>query len=253
MRNPYKASFIQIINRSKKIRSILRAIPGIKRIEFLLRNYFSYIKTFDKYTYTSQYSQDRIAYLYFKGKKNGFFIDIGAHDGISGNNSFIFEQLGWKGICIEPQPDVFKQLQKNRKCDVYNVAIYSETLKDMDFVKINDADFLSGLDIVFSDSRKESLEKENHKIEHIKIQTMSFDDIMKKYSSINRIDFMSLDVEGGELAILQNINFERYKFGLLAIENNEPDGVLEKYMETKGYMALLTIDSDILFVEKNRG
>ncbi|MDR1250349.1 MAG: FkbM family methyltransferase [Treponema sp.] len=217
-------------------------IPGIKRLEFLLRNYFSYIKTFGKYTYTSQYSQDRIAYLYVKGKTDGFFIDIGAHDGISANNSFIFEQLGWKGICIEPQ--------QNRKCDLYNGAIYSETLEEMDFIKINDADFLSGLNIVFSDDRKALLEKENHKIEHIKIQAMSFDDMMKKYPSINRIDFMSLDVEGGELAILQNINFEKYKFCLIAIENNEPDGVLEKYMRTKGYMTLLAVGGDILFVEK---
>jgi FkbM family methyltransferase len=226
------------------------AIPLIKYFEFFLRNYFSYIKTFGKHTYTGEYSQDRIAYLYFKRKTDGFFIDIGAHDGISGNNTYIFEQIGWKGICIEPQPDIFRQLQKNRKCDIYNAAIYTQSSDGLEFAKINNADFLSGLSVILSDNRKELLEKESNQVEYIKVKTMMFDDIMKTYPSVRYIDFMSLDVEGAELNILQTINFERYSFGLMAIENNEPNNILAKYMESKGYKILITIGCDILFIQK---
>ena len=56
----------------------------------------------------------------FENKKNGFFVDIGAHDGISINNTKLLEDLGWDGICIEPHPKVFQRLLLNRNCKKVN-------------------------------------------------------------------------------------------------------------------------------------
>ena len=50
---------------------------------------------------------------YFLNKPEGFFLDIGAHDGVTGSNTFFFEKLGWDGICLEPIPSVFDKLKKN--------------------------------------------------------------------------------------------------------------------------------------------
>jgi hypothetical protein len=57
-----------------------------------------------KTKYFSQYKQDEfLDKVLFKKKQNGFFIEIGAHDGISFSNSFFFEKnRSWEGICIEP-------------------------------------------------------------------------------------------------------------------------------------------------------
>jgi hypothetical protein len=61
----------------------------------------------------------------FGHKTKGFFVDVGAHDGISINNTKMLESLGWEGICIEPHPKVFQRLIQNRKCKSVNcVAIY---------------------------------------------------------------------------------------------------------------------------------
>jgi len=78
--------------------------------------------------YYSQYRQDEfLNEYYFKGVKGGVFLDIGAHDGESLSNSKFFEEeLGWSGICIEPNPDVFKLLKENRNCICINKAIYSK-------------------------------------------------------------------------------------------------------------------------------
>ncbi|WP_366915497.1 FkbM family methyltransferase [uncultured Gelidibacter sp.] len=75
--------------------------------------------------YNSQYKQDRfLDTTVFNAKRNGFFIDIGAHDGISLSNSFLFEKhRAWKGICIERNPKVFSKLEKNRSSTSLNICV----------------------------------------------------------------------------------------------------------------------------------
>ena len=52
----------------------------------------------------------------FKNKRDGFFLDIGANDGITLSNSYFFEkELGWKGICFEPLKNAFQKLQNDLK------------------------------------------------------------------------------------------------------------------------------------------
>src|SRR5438309_1453970 len=69
-------------------------------------------------TYYSQCKQDKfVNEHFFKNKKNGFFVDIGAHNGVTYSNTFFFEkELNWTGICIEPIPKIFNELKSNRNC-----------------------------------------------------------------------------------------------------------------------------------------
>lgn len=78
--------------------------------------------------------QDLITYSLFGGKKDGFYIDIGTHDGMVGSNSLLFEENGWNGICIELDPQIFEKLHKNRKCGYYNLAIFSQDIYKMKLV-----------------------------------------------------------------------------------------------------------------------
>ena len=56
----------------------------------------------------SQYEQDiYILNNFFQNKKDGMFVDIGAHDGVTISNSLLFEKIGWNGICVEPLPKIF--------------------------------------------------------------------------------------------------------------------------------------------------
>src|SRR4051812_34384611 len=85
----------------------------------------------------SQEGQDR--YLdskIFRKKRDGFFIEIGAYDGIRFSNTYLFEkERGWKGICIEPIPERFDLLRKNRNA-VCIQACVSEMSGTADFLKI---------------------------------------------------------------------------------------------------------------------
>ena len=89
--------------------------------------------------FTSQAGQDKIIKKkFFDGKKNGFFIEIGAYDGIIGSNCYHFERfLNWEGIAIEPSKIQFEKLKKNRKCKVLNNAI-SDKVKDVEFIEVTE-------------------------------------------------------------------------------------------------------------------
>ena len=120
------------------------ALPKISPLTSFLfrkkRKGFS-IKTHVGIPYHSQYGQDKIINeRIFGSKRNGFFVDIGANDGITGSNTYFFEkELSWKGVCIEPQPDIFNKLAKNRKSECHNCAVSSKT-GTAKFLKVGHAD-----------------------------------------------------------------------------------------------------------------
>ena len=237
----------------KKIRNYLK---NAVNENIYLNNKYSFLKNIieinNDIKFKSQYDQDFLAYEYFNGKKNGFFIDIGAHNGEWINNTYIFEKLGWNGICVEADPDNFELLKKNRKCHIYNFAIDSENSDSIKFIK-SKVDALNVLEKHCSDEHAKRIKSEAqiNDLEYINIKSITFNDLMKNYhSEIKYIDFLSLDIEGGELDILKTIDFNTYSFGLLTIENNEKENILIDFMKTKGYKVLIDIGCDILFVKE---
>ena len=98
-------------------------------------------------TYYSQVDQDRILNeQVFCGMRNGVFVDVGAHDGTSFSNTLVFErELGWTGLCIEPNPDVFTRLNDNRSAVCLNIGIANE-VGTLPFIKVEGyAEMSSGL------------------------------------------------------------------------------------------------------------
>jgi hypothetical protein len=131
---------------------------------------------------------------------------------------------------------------------MYNCALHTKSLDNAEFITVIGKDFLGGLNAEMTENRKSELQEQSL-IKHIQVKTMTFDEIMLNYPHRNYIDFMSLDVEGGELSILRTIDFEKYHFGVISIENNEPGNVLIDYMKENGYAVFIELGEDILFVE----
>ncbi|MBC7439758.1 MAG: FkbM family methyltransferase [Flavobacterium sp.] len=97
----------------------------------------------------------------FNNKKNGFFIDIGTHDGITYSNSLFFElNNNWKGICVEPNPKVFAKLNTLRKSTNLNVCIgaFNKTIK---FTQIEGyAEMLSGISDRYDERHIQRIEQD---------------------------------------------------------------------------------------------
>ena len=172
--------------------------------------------------YTSQAGQDKIIKKnFFDGKKNGFFIEIGAYDGISGSNCYHFERfLNWDGVAIEPSIIQFEKLKKNRKCKLLNNAI-SDEVKEVEFIEvtegltqmsgINDSSFKRNIDIISNNQLS--------KTTSTNLKTITFDEIAPKNKDV---DYLSIDIEGGEMNLLKSIDFKINNIKVISVENNIP-------------------------------
>lgn len=126
----------------------------------------------------------------------GFFVDIAAGDGIDLSNTYLLEQNGWEGLCVEPG-DNFNKLTKNRKCTCVKTAVWKS----------------EGL-IKFKERGYASYVGEGEYISAITIRTL-----FKEFNVPKVIDYVSLDIEGSEYEALLGFPWE-YRVKLWTIEHN---------------------------------
>jgi hypothetical protein len=85
----------------------------------------------------SQLGQDKIVDEYLHQKRNGVFVDIGAYDGVTFSNTLMLErERGWTGICIEPLPDIFAELRKNRGCVCVQACMGNRDEHEVEFLAV---------------------------------------------------------------------------------------------------------------------
>jgi FkbM family methyltransferase len=185
----------------------------------------------------SQLGQDLEVVKVYKERKNGFFVEVGASDGIELSNTYLLEKAyGWKGVCCEPIPKRFEKLVENRpnsKC--LNRAVYSESWLTVTFDIANNYDLLSGI-TEHIDSHKPKVDANKTSI---KVQTISLLDVLDQTNAPSFIEYMSLDTEGSELEILKSFDFGKYTFGLIDVEHNfiEPRRTeIKNLLLSKGYI-----------------
>lgn len=194
----------------------------------------------------SQYEQDKYINDILK-KDSGIFIDIGAYDGVELSNSCFFErERNWTGICVEPQPDIFINLIKNRKCRCEQVCV-SSIKEDVEFVKVHGySTMLSGIKQLHTEHLAARIDGELREFggrkETIKVKTIGFMELIK---DISYIDYCSIDVEGGEIDVLSTIDFNKVKINILSIELNDPR--VENFMKNIGYKKLYNLGVDGIF------
>ena len=197
--------------------------------------------------YHSQFGQDDFVYNILNKKRPGYFVDVGARDGKVISNTLFLEKNKWKGISIEPHPDLFNQLEKNRESVLINCAISNQNNKKLKFVKYLEEPLgNSGLLNTYRDKR--FLKNIKHDI--IDIKAYSLDYILRLHSAPKYIDYLDIDVEGHELECIKSINFKKYTFNAIGIETQPGTNANDKivsYLKNVGYKPFAVIGSDIFF------
>lgn len=205
-------------------------------------------------SYYSQDGQDKYLDSLFKEKRNGFFVEVGANDGITFSNTYFFErQRDWKGICIEPHPSAFAKLKLNRKGVLINGCV-SKTEKEFEFLKIDGyAEMLSGLVEKYDPSHLIRIERElaehGGEKEVVKVQGMSLDSILKN-NNVSQVDYCSIDTEGGEIEILESANLVENEISVISIENIYYGASVEKYLKKYRYKRIATIGADEIYKKR---
>ena len=194
----------------------------------------------------SQDNQDK--YLetnIFKGYKNGFYVDVGAHDGVSINNTLYFEKNNnWKGINIEPIKNVYNKLVINRPNNInLNCAICNNDGETEFLCNSGYTEMISGIKDTFDIRHLQRLENENKMMnsntEVIKVNTKKLETICDE-NNISHINYLSIDVEGAEFEVIKSINFNKVFIDVIGFENNYNDTSIPiiKYLEDKNYIVI---------------
>lgn len=196
--------------------------------------------------FNSQDNQDR--YLetnVFKGYKNGFYVDVGAHDGISINNTLYFERNNnWTGINVEPLPKVFDKLVVNRPNNInLNYAICNKDGETDFLCNTGYTEMISGIKDTFDKRHLLRLRNENSQMgsttEVIRVNTKRLESIFDEHK-VTHIHYLSIDVEGAEFEVIKSINFDKVFIDVIGFENNYNDVSIPivSYLENKGYVVI---------------
>lgn len=178
----------------------------------------------------SQYNQDQ--YLdehVFFAMRDGFFVEVGADDGVRFSNTLFFEtDRDWSGILVEPKKGIFNDLCRNRPRSVcLNCAVSDIPSEYVDFLEIEGyGRQLSGIVANYDNRHLERINREtenlspaNHKKQAVKVRNQTLDDIFVKYN-VSHVDLLSIDTEGSEISVLRSSINSLDRVKVILLENN---------------------------------
>lgn len=202
--------------------------------------------------YYSQVGQDKFIFeTFFRSAKEGFFVDVGAYDGVTGSNTCFFERtLGWAGLCFEASPSQFPALQQRRRSPCINIAVGDHSGEEVFLDVVAGYTQMSGL---LSDLNDPRLIRANpqHAEREVRVAVRPLSELLDEHG-VTTVDYCSIDVEGAEMRVLKGIDFDRHRISVLSIENahhyhpTSPSGARE-FMEARGYRYVETIGYDEIF------
>ncbi|MBO6179981.1 MAG: FkbM family methyltransferase [Selenomonadaceae bacterium] len=192
--------------------------------------------------YVSQEYQDYVIdNIIFHQKQGGFFLDIGANDPCFINNTFFFEKYrNWNGLAFEPlHSKNLKWTSRKTKCMQVALSNYNGTADFTEF----DEDYMSGI--------ADKVEFDGAVKARYPVEVRRLDQILQE-NDIHHVDYVSLDVEGAELEVLQGIDFSSCEITSFTIELTEKQETFEvrKFMIEQGYEFVGRLYFDDLWVKK---
>lgn len=203
------------------------------------------------YAYTSQAGQDYVVDQVLKGKRGGTFVDVGGYDGVTGSNTFFLEtHRGWTGALVEPVPAQLAKAETIRTCPCHGLAVAS-TEGEADFIEISEGyTQMSGLAETYDESLLGTVRSDTrHKENTIRVKTKTLSGLLHDAGLVHP-DFVSLDIEGGELACLKAFPFAKHNIPLWSIENNTGSSEIKLLMEAEGYDLIEFCGPDELYFKR---
>ena len=197
--------------------------------------------------FLSHIGQDSWAVHVLKFKQCGYFLDFGGFEGLMHSNTFYMEKyLGWRGILVEPNPVPYRSACAVRNCITINAALYRESRLAVEFT---DSHGLSSL-IEYQDRDTSSETRKQISAGILRVDTINPTELLGRFNAPELIDYMSLDVEGGEYEVLSCIDFSRYRIALMSVEHNhnsEKQVNIRKYLAAYGYDAIEHRNDDFFY------
>jgi len=177
------------------------------------------IRLMKKYNVPASYMQG--VPLYAQGREDvyllrlfgrnykGFYVDVGANNGVLVSNTYSLYRLGWRGICLEPNPDAYAELKRVRGEDVcLNVGAGSEP-GSLQLTWKTGLTEGSTLQAVAADGRRSAT-----------VEVKPLTDILRASNVPTKFDVLSIDVEGVEIEVMKGLDWNTYRPHLIILEYN---------------------------------
>jgi len=180
----------------------------------------------------AQAKEDQALYALFKDKEDGFYVDVGAYSGITLSNTYLFELMGWRGICVEPHAGLFPQLQENRPNSIcLKVAVWGRDEDSIPFY----ATTWGSWSIVWEDEKKAPPKRPREYIEVQHPPAKKLDTILEEHDAPIEFEILSIDVEATEWHVLKGFNIDKYRPRIIVIEFPHVKPPLDAYFRKHKY------------------
>ncbi len=163
-----------------------------------------------------QFGEDRILQEIFGDRAQGYCVEIGAYDGRTGSASYLFEKRGWHCLLVEPIPALAQKIRKQRACSVVNCAV-SDKEGTASFFIAENVEEMSTLDL--TPDRLEWIEQVGGAVKEITVRTATLDSLLAE-AAFPEIQFITIDVEGHEMEVLEGFTLEAHRPRIVIIEDN---------------------------------
>lgn len=187
----------------------------------------------------------------FRGKRDGYFFEAGASHGLLNSNTYHLERdYGWTGLLVEPHPHLFELLSGNRAGAKENVCL-SDKACEVEYVVHPNIPGVSGIAGTISKSLKQQFYGTDE-YETIVRQALPIWELLAKHNAPRNLEYLSLDIEGGEFTALKDFPFDRFTPQCMTIERGSDDYFrLRDFLKRHGYTLAHVGQSDDYWVHRD--
>jgi FkbM family methyltransferase len=172
--------------------------------------------------------EKELVWKFFGRKRAGIFVEVGANDPVAGSQTWLLEQQGWRGVLVEPQSSHCEKLRQQRKnSQVFQVACSGPGMA-------GEMDLLLAEEDGSSTLRQQ---QDTHGTDFVgteRVQVTTLDKVLAA-AGVDKIDFLSLDVEGHEIEVMRGFDFSKFSPGLILIEDGVRDLTKHQFLKSRGY------------------
>jgi FkbM family methyltransferase len=192
----------------------------------------------------AQHGEEFFLWEIFGFKSSGTFVEIGAYDGVSLSNSLFFEQLGWRGLLVEAHPELAERCKTARPAaTVVHAALGATDGGAASFSMVRGEHGLDTLSFLgTNDQHRQRILSKKGVIEQVSVAIRSLRSLLAE-ADITSVDWMSVDVEGGELDVLKGAGLDSIRPKVIVVEDNSRghDYQVMRYLASFGYKRVQTV------------
>lgn len=169
-------------------------------------------------------------------KTPGTYVDVGCWHPKQASNTYFFYLRNWKGLCIDPNPELIKLYKKFRPNDHFINAGIGASEGSLDYFMFKESSMNT-----FSEDFYEKYKIHSPLLKKVKIPLVSLKEVLDKNLDENdRLDFFDIDVEGFDLEVLKTNDWKKYRPKIIIVESDIPlkedlDSALVHYLALQDY------------------